>query len=260
MRFIDNSLMRVPDGWGVQADNARQAVLDPAADVSAYAAVWRALKDVLADLSHDKCWYCEMKQLRSDNAVDHFRPKSIYRWLAFAQSNFRYSCTFCNSRRTDSETGIVGGKGDYFPLADGTPRATAPGQEADERPLLLNPCAADDPLLLDFNDEGRPVPRFADQAESCLRAETSIRLYHLDHSDLVEHRRVLAIELNEKIDAANRLYGQVNGGDPAIKASYGSHVRDLRNAMSERAQLSVFARKIVSGRRDLPWIEALLLV
>lgn len=260
MRFIDNTLMQTPIGWAAQAENARQAVLDPAVDVSAHAAVWRAFKNILADLSHDKCWYCEIKQLRSDNAVDHFRPKSVYRWLAFVQSNFRYSCTFCNSRRTDAETGIVGGKGDYFPLSEGTPRATAAGEEAYERPLLLNPSTADDPLLLDFTEEGRPVPRFADHPENRLRAETSIQLYHLDHSDLVEHRRVLAIELNEKIEAANRLYGEANGGDPAIKASYGSHVRDLRNAMAEKAQLSVFARKIVSGRRDLPWIEALLLV
>lgn len=38
-------------------------------------AVWRDLKDGLANLLHDKCWYCETAVDRSDNAVDHFRPK-----------------------------------------------------------------------------------------------------------------------------------------------------------------------------------------
>lgn len=203
MRFIDNRRLRPPDDWATKADNARTAVLDRGEDVNGFSAVWRALKDSLADLSFDKCWYCEMSQIRSDQAVDHFRPKSLYRWLAFTASNLRYSCTFCNSRRTDAETGIVGGKGDHFPLAAGTIRATMAGQEGEEQPLLLNPCAADDPMLLDFNDDGRPVARYPDHAMRSLRAKTSIRLYHLDHSDLVEHRRVLAIELNEKIDAAS---------------------------------------------------------
>jgi len=79
----------------------------------------------------------------------------------------------------------------------------------------------------------------------------------LNHSDLVEHRRRLAIELNEKIEAANALYDRVDTGDPAITSSYAHHVRDLKNAMAERAELSAFARKIVAGRRDIPWVEAL---
>lgn len=260
MRFIDNSRARVPAGWPAEAEAARTAVIDRDEDVNRFSIVWRALKNALAELSHDKCWYCEMPQIRSDNAVDHFRPKSVYRWLAFSLANLRYACTFCNSRRTDVETGAVGGKGDQFPLAAGSIRATKAGQEELERPLLLNPCLAYDPMLLDFNDEGRPVARYPDHPERSLRTETSIRLYHLDHSDLVEHRRLLAIQLNEKIEAANVLYDMVDAGDPAIKRSYGSHVRDLKNAMAEDAQLSTFARKIVSGRRDLPWVEALLLI
>ncbi|SDD51561.1 hypothetical protein [Belnapia rosea] len=126
--------------------------------------------------------------------------------------------------------------------------------------MLLNPCRASDPMLLDFTDDGRPTARHLDQPGRRFRAETSIRLYHLDHTDLVEHRRLLAIELNEKIDAANELYDRVDTGDLAIDRSYNSHVRDLKNAMAERAELSAFARKIVAGRRDLPWVEELFLI
>lgn len=260
MRFIDNSRVRAPSGWQAESDAAREAVVHRSENINDYGGVWRALKDPLAELSHDKCWYCEMKQERSDNAVDHFRPKALYRWLAFTLSNLRYACTFCNSRRTDVATGLVGGKGDQFPLDECCARATAPGEEVQEVPLLLNPCSASDPMLLDFNDEGRPIARHLDHPKRRLRAETSIRLYHLDHSDLVEHRRILAIEINEKIEAANDLYERVDSGDLAIKRSYNNHVRDLKNAMAERAQLSVFARKVVAGRRDLPWVEALLLI
>jgi len=141
MRFIDNRPLLAPEGWQERADVARNAVIDHGEDVNAYGAVWRELKDALAELSHDKCWYCEMRQERSDNAVDHFRPKAVYRWLAFSLRNFRYACTFCNSRRTDAGTGLTGGKGDHFPLEAGCARAESPGEEAQERSLLLTLAA-----------------------------------------------------------------------------------------------------------------------
>lgn len=260
MRFIDNTRVRASDAWKAEAAAASEAVVANGKDVNDYGVIWRALKDELANLSHDKCWYCEIKQERSDNAVDHFRPKALYRWLAFSLDNFRYTCTFCNSRRRDLTTGLTGGKGDQFPLEQGCVRAAAPGEEGAERPLLLNPCSAADPMLLDFNDDGRPTARYPDHPLRRIRAETSIRLYHLDHSDLVEHRRILAIELNEKIEAANALYDLVDAGDPAIKRSYNNHVRELKNAMAERSELSTFARKIVAGRRDIPWVDALFLI
>src|ERR1700684_3476119 len=105
MRYIDWTRLRLPDGWLDRAAAAANAVAG-GEDPNDYAPVWRELKDGLADLSNDKCWYCEMPVPRSDNAVDHFRPKGRmgdaanehngYRWLAFERSNFRYACTFCN--------------------------------------------------------------------------------------------------------------------------------------------------------------------
>lgn len=258
MRYIDNSGLQWPGGWKAKAAKAYDAVVAKGQEVNRFSEVWRALKDELASLSHDKCWYCEIKQERSDNAVDHFRPKAYYKWLAFSLENFRYSCTFCNSRRTDAETCETGGKGDYFPLEAGSTRAVAPGEEDKEHPILLNPCIASDPTLLDFDDDGRPAARYPHHPKRYRRAKISIRLFHLDHSDLVERRRGLAIELNAKIKAANDLYDQVDDGNVAITNSYNSHVRDLKNAMAEKAELSVFAKKIISGRRDLPWVEALL--
>ena len=66
---------------------------------------WRILKIWLANLSDDKCWYCESKILRPNSDVDHFRPKAGvtcerqplaehdgYYWLAYDWQNFRLSC------------------------------------------------------------------------------------------------------------------------------------------------------------------------
>jgi uncharacterized protein (TIGR02646 family) len=257
MRFIDNKTIKCPQGWPDKAKAAADKVVQ-GRDPSDFGDVWRELKDVLADLSWDKCWYCEVKQERSDNAVDHFRPKSKYKWLSFEIENFRYACTFCNSRRHDAERGASGGKADEFPLVDEAVRAAKSGDERKEQPVLLNPCSSHDPGLLDFLEDGTPRARDEAHLIRKMRAEESIRIYHLDHTDLVEKRRTFALEINEKINNAAELYDRVDTGDLAIDRSYNGHVRELKNAMSERSELSAFARKVIMGRRDIVWIESLV--
>src|SRR5690606_8161881 len=115
-----------------------------------HADVWKELKLPLATLFHQKCWYCESSVTRDDNAVDHFRPKGRvkeaqqthtgYRWLAFNHTNYRYSCTFCNSRRVNVEGGTTGGKADRFPLMNEAMRVYAEGLCDAEEPMLLDPC------------------------------------------------------------------------------------------------------------------------
>ena len=100
---IDELERQLPEGWTGRAEAALQAVSDaaPGKDRSKalgdHQQVWKELKGPLQALSHNKCWYCESKNLRSDNAVDHFRPKGNVRnvvpphdgywWLAFDWKN-----------------------------------------------------------------------------------------------------------------------------------------------------------------------------
>src|SRR5262249_37866054 len=119
------------------------------------AKVWRRAKPYLERVMDYKCWYCETKDVRSDNAIDHFRPKALYWWLAFRYWNFRFSCTFCNSRRRDPESGIVGGKAAEFPLVPGSARLVESNESVDDEiPLLLDPCIGQDPQLLWFDETG----------------------------------------------------------------------------------------------------------
>jgi uncharacterized protein (TIGR02646 family) len=260
MRFIDNRFLNKPDDdWDRRAISAKEDVINNGGDVNSYRDVWADCKDILAEKSHDKCWYCEIKQERSDDAVDHFRPKSLYKWLAFGINNFRYACTYCNSLRRDKKTGLTGGKGNYFPLFNDDQRATIEGQENHEQPHLLDPCCSHDPSLLDFLGEtGKATPRDPDHERRKIRAETSIKLYHLNHDDLVEKRKRLAIDLIEKINIANELYDRVDTGDNSLDKSYNKHVCDLKNAMAEEAELSSFAKKIIMGQRNILWVESLI--
>lgn len=274
MRYINNRYLELPEGWTETANAARQAIeAITSADARKKAitqknSVWSACKDSLADLSDDKCWYCEIKQERSDNAVDHFRPKNRvadtdpvhegYWWLAFEHTNFRYSCTFCNSQRKNPATGETEGKGDKFPLLPDTPRAKSPGEEDDESPMLLDPCKAQDPTLLDFRENGEPCAKFPSHPNKSRRAEESIKLYHLDHPGLVEQRRILAAKIKSWIKKANKLYGRCDTGDPSIDQAFDEIVYNLADSMSEKAELSIFAKKIIKGFRNIDWVEELL--
>lgn len=183
---------------------------------------------------------------------------SLYPWLAFESRNLRYSCTYCNSPRKNPETGKTEGKSDSFPLFNEEHRAVAPGQEGQESPMLLDPCRTQDPGLLDFYEDGRPCARYPNHNARKQRAETSIKTYHLDHPAIVEKRRVLTAEIKAKIETADALFEQCDAGNPAIDNAFDVLIRGLSYAISEAAELSAFARKIVAGSRDKVWVGELL--
>lgn len=154
----------------------------------------------------------------------------------------------------------TGGKGEYFPLLDENMRAACPLGEEKESPLLLDPCRPDEPGLIDFDESGSAVPSFSpsEHAGRNRRAEVSIRLYHLDHSDLVDRRMTLAVAIGRKVKAADRLFSLTEAGNADIDASFSEHVRFLADCINERAELSVFARRVLEGYRNHLWVEGLL--
>jgi hypothetical protein len=77
----DSVATSVPPDWSRRAAALTEA-LSAAPDalarkklISDNADLWRELKPVLRRLVHGKCWYCEAREDRSDNAVDHFDPR-----------------------------------------------------------------------------------------------------------------------------------------------------------------------------------------
>lgn len=257
MRVINLDQLRLPEDW---QDRAHKAAADGFDRIAGHGELWRELKDPLKFLSNRKCYYCEVIQERSDGTVDHFRPKKKYPWSAFTPSNYRFACTFCNSRRTDEENERTGGKGDNFPVFYEDSRATCCEAEENECPILLDPCRPDEPGLLDFDETGTPQPTYSKEEHSGrnLRAEVSIRLYHLDHADLVDRRKALAINITRKIRAAERLFPYTESGNASVDASFSEHVRFLADSISESAELSAFARRILSGYRNIRWVDSLI--
>lgn len=65
---------------------------------------WKDAKDQLKAESFDKCAYCEANtSVVAHGDVEHFRPKSVYWWLAYCYDNYLFSCQICNQKYKSDE-------------------------------------------------------------------------------------------------------------------------------------------------------------
>lgn len=278
VKYINNTILDglLPPDWPATSaaalNNARNAAPEQLKSViDGNADVWRQLKEVLAGISSDKCWYCESKEIRSDNAVDHFRPKGQvagvedhpgYWWLAFDHKNFRYSCTYCNSRRKDRETGEPGGKHDHFPLLDEAQRAFEEGDDISaEQPVLLDPTNTFDPTLLWFEPDGRAVPRYdlSVGAHFHYRADTSIRLLNLNEIKLLTRRKDNHRALLNTVKDAHVQFSAALANNHTAKKALETAFRFLRQAIDPSTAHSASARTMLTAYIvDYPWLAELL--
>lgn len=268
MRYIDLTRLRLPDGWLERSEKAKAAI-ESGEEPDDHSTVWRELKSGLADLFNDKCWYCEVAIPRSDNAVDHFRPKGRvsdakhehkgYRWLAFEKSNFRYSCTFCNSRRKDVDGGTVGGKADRFPLLDENKRVYNPGPIKDEGPVLIDPCEFGEWRLLGCKKENGKPCAASDEPSQRNRAEASIEIYHLHHEPTCKLRHSAAVDLLSDIEEAKGFFVATQS-DVAQEPSFKRAAARILKAIHCDSAFSGDMRFLLAGERDAkhPWIQVLL--
>ena len=294
MKYINIELLEdlLPDGWEERARKAAEEVRNAAPGkersdmIDKHSQVWRDLKYQLRQLSNGKCWYCESPAHRILGDVDHHRPKKKiadsdhphpgYWWLAFVWRNFRFACEICNRETTDQETGLVGGKGSHFPMADDEGYRVSEDEYQDyedllaERPLLLDPTEPDDPDLITFEIDGQPKPTVNDPASiEYRRAEKSIKLYHLDHSSLNDWRRD---EVYKKVRKyANRAYKhkKICNSQPVDRAVYQKaqvivkdSMAELRKMIAPDAAYSSAARAYLTMYRsddpDWAWVDRVL--
>ena len=76
---------------------------------------WGKAKEQLFVETRDKCAYCEATTKTTHYGdVEHYRPKSIYWWLAYCYDNYLVSCRICNQSKTD-----------HFPIQNGKMRGPA---------------------------------------------------------------------------------------------------------------------------------------
>lgn len=162
--------------------------------------IWRGFSKYLAKMSYGKCWYSESKDAGANFDVDHFRPKAEakreedlidkdgYAWLAFDWENFRLSAQNCNRLNTD-ESGNTVGKGSWFPLLIGSPKANWDNRCIDdEKVTLLDPVVKADLTYIDYDDNGRFTSSRLCVGQAALRIRLSGTIYGLNLEKMREAR------------------------------------------------------------------------
>lgn len=277
---IDFNRLTLPDGWSEKAQQLTDSLKAAKDDKQRSEIInrnqehWKAVKPVLAALFNHKCWYTEAPQQGTDVDVDHFRPKKSvkethsetvphngYWWLAFCLENYRFSCIVANRRRKDVDSGVTGGKADHFPLCDETMRANTPTCDLEnEQPILLDPLKATDVQLLQFKPDGEAMARFSkDKHErKFMRADQSIRLYHLNHTDFIRCRIELRDQIDKEVKSAKRYFNKLETGDADNDLAYEEAVCRLRKMRSKEAPFSSFCISYLDSFRHKYEYEGVL--
>lgn len=278
MIIVDKSRLSTSYEWRKKAERALREVevitdkQERLEAINSRSAIWKELKESLAELSYDKCWYCESREIRSHKAVDHFRPKGKiaerndhdgYWWLSFDPSNYRYSCTYCNSPKTDESTGHTGGKSCHFPLVREEDRAMCPSDDyRREYPMLLDPTDDSDPRLLWFRTDGECVPS-CDNSSNPLgfqQADASIKIYHLNHQDIKEARLAVYERIIELLRRADGIYKRLSDTDIDFKNNFRDVLKDIKDMVARSAEYSSAAKAALYASRspDRPWLDDFL--
>ena len=257
MRFIDIDRMSPSEEWKAKAATQQKEITDGAKEPDACGETWRALRDELARLSAKKCYYCEAFLTRAAFDVDHFRPKSLYRFLALTPTNFRLACHYCNRLHRNPETGRVEGKGKNFPLIDNGAHAASETDLVLENPALLDPCNAADPLLLGFLADGSACAADPEDETLAKRVAISETLFSLNEPKVKTARHEVARAVAAKVaDIMVAVARHPRHADhwPQVSA----HVRDLKQLIRGEAEFSAFARAMLRTHRGKPWVDRIL--
>ncbi len=271
MRTIDLDTIVMPDGWLEKAEQLRNELEGKTSEqrskILKTNPIWQELLVPLKDISHNKCWYSETREVMSDMDVDHFRPKNEaiqqvgdnpvekregYWWLAYDWRNYRLSSIYSNRLRKDKHTeeDISFGKGAHFPLRPGCVVATNEDELDDEVFYLLDPINPNDPDLLFFTDTGEAIPSVLEAEEpwNYQRASVSIELYHLNHTPLKDARKVVWNLCQRKINQLKKIATKAHR-TAADNARIESLRTDLREMLSKEAEFSAVALACVEKNR-----------
>ena len=287
MRFVDNTFIDLPDGWEDRADVATAALINGNIVADDCSAIWKELKESLESLSNGRCWYCETNIPRTDNAVDHYRPKgtvkgvtldgegkeitrydiapahSGYKWAAFKPENFRFSCQHCNEYRKDLQ-GTAGGKWNYFPLVEENQRAYNELDEDNEVPSLIDPCNRLEWKLLSYDKAGKPFSRFEEGSVEDIKVKYSIRLYHLDQKRLNEGRIAQWKLFLPLVNDTKKWYLKKLRGDLGAEACFQKELKKVGQWFHPRSKNTYLGYLVYQLAQDKdkdvlhPWISELI--
>lgn len=183
------------------------------------------LEDVRVGLNNiykRKCAFCEQRV--EQYHVEHYRPKSIYYWLAFSWDNLLLSCPTCNQNKGVNFE--LDGDEVFFTNIEMNVRninTSSSAYDLAELPKMVNPEVTDPLGNIRFQVNGiieSDEPRFA----------YTIEKIKIDRKDLNDSRRTLLNTLREHIRVALLEYAKAEDQQIAIGTIFRNFIIDSKNS------------------------------
>ena len=226
---------------------------------------WKNSKPQLKIESSGKCAYCEADtDVVAHGDVEHYRPKSIYWWLAYTYDNYLFACQICNQVYKSDNFPISGIFYSAPPITavmtdtaiDGLCGKISPDPVAvlleyrlsdylaahrAEQPLLLNPYF-DDPtqfIAYDFDDIKEEV--------TIIPANNPAKPYIKAMEDFYGINRVELKNLRFRVFTKFRILKKSHPvmPDPGLKAEIKAQLEDMKSAGYTFAGMNRFFDQII---------------
>jgi len=181
----------------------------------------RQIKTTLNKIYHNKCAYCEKDISDEIEHIEHYRPTSIYYWLAFSWDNLLVACAKCNISKSDKFD--VAGKRveyqsekfeDYHKLRD--------KYDEIEKPYMINPEKDDVIDIIKYNVDGTIT-------SSDKRVSYTIEVCNLNRKELIQHRMKIINDFKNSLDDCVYLFLKTKNIEvfiPIIKRFININVKD----------------------------------
>ena len=207
--------------------------------------IWQAFNCYLAQMSYGKCWYSESSDPQSFFDVDHYRPKLEarrsdtdvdrpgYVWLTFSWENFRYAATCSNRRSENIETGVIDGKGIWFPLLEGSEKASFDNRTANEKPVLLDPVKQEDVDLIEVKSDGKMGPSRLAVGSAIYRVKRSCELYGLNLPRIKDARVKIIRDVTDMLDVLNKTLENANDVDTPVKIADNQPIQKICSLLTK---------------------------
>lgn len=204
---------------------------------------YRDVKEALFKLYHKKCAFCEQRV--EVPQVEHFRPKSIYYWLAYSWDNLLLACSTCNTKK-GNRFEIKGDRHSFVFDPDNTFRtihSSCAELDITEKPLLVNPEVDDLTTELIFDQKGGVTSNHP-------RVKHTIIVCALSRDDLKYQRKKILDNFRRDIEAAF-----LNDDAQKQKNEIGAYVKQfIRKINSSDESFLAFRRYAV----DNHWLQKII--
>jgi uncharacterized protein (TIGR02646 family) len=191
------------------------------------------IKAAIKKIYNNKCAYCE--QWIEQSHIEHYRPKTIYYWLAFSWDNLILACPTCNQQKGINFE-LRGTRVNFVNIPTNIDRIHSSSAEYDiqEQPKMVNPEVIDPKNFIRFQKNGiieSDDVRFAYTIDKC----------KIDRPDLNDQRRTLLNKFKEDIRSVLIENAEPDDQKIGIRTIVSKFVRDSKDLSSTFLAFKRFA-------------------